>query len=110
MQILLKGTTPDGMKIQIEDWSDEFPNICNKNSTIGFYPTCKTSIIKQDRPYMPPYPERGNTFRADLDFHNEQEAREAFLLMCGGARDYLSYMEYYKGNVISKENFLIAIA
>ena len=51
MKILEKATTPDGIDIQIEDWSDNysFMNILS----IGVYPTAKQSdtvwIIPNER-------------------------------------------------------------
>jgi hypothetical protein len=109
MTVLLKGVTPDGMKLQIEDWSEDYPNIYKKSATIGFYPMCKTSIHREDKPHFPAYPERNKTFRASLNFNNETEAKEAFLLMCGGSKNFLAYMNNYDENVVSKDNFLIAI-
>jgi hypothetical protein len=109
MKIMLKGTTPDGTKIQIEDWSEDYPTLYKKSSTIGFYPMCKTNIYREDKPYLPAYPERNKTFRASLNFDNETETKEAFLLMCGGSKNFLSYMDKYDSNVISKDNFLLAI-
>ena len=34
MQIIRKGTTPNGTDIQIEDWSETYPGTFKKNATI----------------------------------------------------------------------------
>ncbi len=116
MQVIRKGTTPNGTDIQIEDWSEDY-SCHKKNATIGFYPMATENIykegtekIKEDHPDWIPYPKRGETFRASLNFDTEMEALEAFVLLENGCREFTDYMDNYSGNVISKENFLKAIA
>ena len=45
-----------------------------------------------------------------LDFNTEEEALEAFVLLENGCREFTDYINNYSDNVISKENFLEAIA
>ena len=75
MKILEKATTPDGIDIQIEDWSDNysFMNILS----IGVYPTAKQSdtvwIIPNER------------FRMSLDkFKSDSETLEVFIKLKNG--------------------------
>ena len=75
MKILEKATTPDGIDIQIEDWSDNylFMNILS----IGVYPTAKQSdtvwIIPNER------------FRMSLDkFKSDSETLEVFRKLKNG--------------------------
>lgn len=75
MKILEKATTPDGIDIQIEDWSDtySFMNILS----IGVYPTAKQSdtvwIIPNER------------FRMSLDkFKSDSETLEVFRKLKNG--------------------------
>lgn len=110
MIIREKGTTPNGTDIRIEDWSETYPGTFKKNATIGFYPMATENIYKEDHPDWTPYPKRGETFRASLNFDTEMEALEAFVLLKNGCREFTDYMDNYSGNVISKENFLEAIA
>ena len=109
MKIIRKGTTPNGTHIQIEDWSENYTSH-NKNATIGFYPMALENIYREDKPHWTPYPKRGETFRASLDFNTEEEALEAFVLLENGCREFTDYINNYSDNVISKENFLEAIA
>ena len=109
MQIIRKGTTPNGTHIQIEDWSENY-TFHNKNATIGFYPMALENIYREDKPHWTPYPKRGKTFRASFNFNTEEEALEAFVLLENGCREFADYMDNYSDNVISKENFLEAIA
>ena len=110
MQVIRKGTTPNGTDIRIEDWSETYPGTFKKNATIGFYPMAIHDIYDEENPQFPAYPKRGETFRASLNFDTEMEALEAFVLLENGCREFTDYMDNYSGNVISKENFLEAIA
>ena len=108
MQIIRKGTTPNGTSLQIEDWSEDYTSY-NKNATIGFYPMALESIYREDKPHWTPYPKRGETFRASFNFDTEAEALEAFVLLENGCRCFIDYIENFTGNVISRETFIKAI-
>ena len=107
MQVIEKGIMPDGTKIQIEDWSNGY-SFHSKNSTIAFYPKAVNSIYKSPE-LRHPYPERGETFRATLDFAEEEAAREAFQSMVNGSKIYMDYIENYSSYVIPKADFIEAI-
>ena len=75
MKILEKATTPDGVDIQIEDWSDNysFMNILN----IGVYPIAKQS----DTVWITP----NERFRMSLDkFKSDSETLEVFRKLKNG--------------------------
>ena len=48
MEILKKGTTPDGIKIQLEKWSEY------NDYVVAAYPTCKTNsaFLKYGKPFL----------------------------------------------------------
>ncbi len=108
MKIIRKGTTPNGIDLQIEDWSEDYTS-CKKNATIGFYPKAQESIYREDYPHWTPYPKRGETFRASLKFETESEALEAFVFLENGCRSFMDYIDNYEVNVISTKNFIQAI-
>lgn len=47
MEITIKGTMPNGAKIQIEDWSKDLPHLLNTKYIIGAYPISKRSLQGQ---------------------------------------------------------------
>lgn len=108
MQIIRKGTTPNGTDIQIEDWSKDY-SCYNKNATIGFYPIALKSVYREDHPDWTPYPKRGKTFRASFDFETEADALEAFVLLENGCKCFMDYIDHFASNVISKVNFIKAM-
>lgn len=64
MEILKRSTTPDGVKIQLEKWSEY------NHYMVGAYPTCKTHgvIIKYGKP-----------FRLGISFHKYNLGMEGCL-------------------------------
>ena len=87
MKILEKATTPDGIDIQIEDWSDtySFMNILR----IGAYPIAKQSdtvwIIPNER------------FRMSLDkFKSDSETLEVFRKLKNGNYKLEDLTEYFE--------------
>ena len=109
MFVVKKGVTSTGIDIQIEDWSDVYPNLFKKNATVGFYPKAVNDIYNEDYPHWAPYPKRGEVFRASLNFDTEEEAREAFNAMRSGEKTYMDYLDNYSSHVISKKNFIRAV-
>lgn len=107
MQIIERGIMQDGTKIQIEDWSNDY-NFHKKNSTVAFYPMAINSIYNNPKSRHP-YPERGETFRASLDFDSEESARDAFQSMVNGSKTYMEYLENYSSHVIPKASFVEAV-
>ena len=87
MKILEKATTPDGIDIQIEDWSDtySFMNILR----IGAYPIAKQSdtvwIIPNER------------FRMSLDkFKSDSETLEVFIKLKNGNYELEDLTEHFE--------------
>lgn len=107
MQVIERGIMPDGTKIQIEDWSNDY-SFHKKSSTIAFYPMAINSIYKNSKSRHP-YPERGETFRASLDFDTEENARDAFQSMVNGSKTYTDYMDNYSSHVVPKASFVEAV-
>ena len=108
MFIIEKGTTPSGMEIQIENWNDAY-NFIPKNATIGFYPMAVNDIYREDKPHFHAYPKRGETFRASLEFNTDEEAKNAFEDLKSGKKTYIHFLDNYKMNTISKDNFIKAV-
>lgn len=105
MRIIEKGKMSNGTDMQIEDWSDNYDSH-KKNATIAFYPVAQNSIYTFG---SIPYPQKGKTFRASLDFQNEEDAREAFELMKQGKKSYMDYLDFMCETVRRKEEFLRAV-
>ena len=57
---------------------------------------------------MIPYPERGRTLRATLEFDTEEAAKKAFESMVSGVGTFMDYMDYYSSSTIPKEAFVRA--
>lgn len=109
MFIIEKGTTPNGMDIQIENWAETYPNLHKENDTIGFYPMAVNDIYNAEHPYFPAYPKRGQTFRAELKFDTAEEAKEAFEALKSGEKTFIHYLGNYDNRVVSKDNFIKAV-
>lgn len=75
MKVLEKGFMPDGTKIQIEDWSEDY-SCFQYGSTLGAYP--KTPA--------------GRTYRAECDFKCAEDALTAFDYLRSG----LATLDDYK--------------
>ena len=110
MFVIEKGTTPNGISIQIENWHDIYPNLHIENDTIGFYPKAINDVYNETNPHFPAYPKRNETFRAALKFKTAEETRNAFELLKSGKKTYMHYLDNYQENVISKDNFIKAVA
>ena len=108
MEVIMRGNMPDGTKIQIEDWNRDFPDLCAKNATIGFYPMCTKSIKKDSS--LKAYPEKGKTFRASFNFSNSEAARVAFVLLYEGKKNIMDYLDNYGGSTVTKEDFILALS
>ena len=71
MEILIKALTKDGMNIQLENWHVNFESI-PFGSTIACYPRSK---VESSVPFGP---KKGETFRLQVDFENNETAINAF--------------------------------
>lgn len=72
MKVLKRATMPDGTKIQIEDWSDDY-SFHGFADLIAAYPVARNSIKKR-------------TFRANCQFENASKATEAFIALTSGEK------------------------
>lgn len=78
----------DGTKIQIEDWSINY-DFYSKNSTIGAYPIAREN--ENDNPFSAG---RGETFRLELDFENEEQCKNAFDMLKSGQKTLKDFGHY----------------
>ena len=90
MEVLQKGTTPNGVDIQIEDWSKDYPKTFGYGSTIALYPTAKRSIQGK----FWDYPQKDKRFRLSFDVKSNFEAKEIFEKLVKGVKDILDYTNY----------------
>lgn len=72
MKILRKGITPDGIEIQIEDWSEDY-SFCSYGS------------------YLAAYPKKYIRIRSWFEFNNHQEAVNAFESLIAGEKTIFDF-------------------
>lgn len=85
MTILEKGIMKDGTQIQLEDWSEEYPNL--KGKTLAAYPIAKRSLEGSFAP------KEGKTFRCCFTFR-EAVAKEVFEKLKEGKEELIDYKEF----------------
>ena len=68
MKVLEKAKTPDGEKIQIEEWNEDYPRIYPYGALIAAFPKKST----------------GCTYRAECEFESSEKAKAAFELLKAG--------------------------
>lgn len=91
MKVLERATTPDGTKIQIEDWKKDYS--CFNVLNIATYPIAKnTSKYK--------WIEGGKTFRLDIrGFNNDEEVKQAFDDLVNGVKQITDFAnQFYNGD------------
>lgn len=84
----------DGTKIQIENWNNDYPNIYKKNSTVACYPVAKENIYG-----VWCYPCRGEAFRFEMKFENEEKAKESYNMLICGKKKLIDYIDNYSGEI-----------
>lgn len=92
MKVIKRGVTPDGVKIQIEDWSENY-NFCNKNDTLAGYPIAKKTL---DNPSH--YPELNRPFRVSFDLGDSEKAEIAFNDLISGKKVLRDFIDYLNEN------------
>lgn len=94
MTILEKRTTPDGVKIQIEDWCEDY-SFHRFADLVAAYPICQNSVIKR-------------RFRAECQFENASKASEAFYSLVSGEKtlDDFPFTAKMKGNDVSFRQYI----
>lgn len=68
--IVCKGTTPNGTRIQVENWTADYPDLC-RAYVIGSYPISKHSLGGFG-------PRIGKTFRCSFSIKDFEETRLIF--------------------------------
>lgn len=90
MKIINKATMPDGTKIQLEDWSNDYPFYA-PCAHIAAYPISKFS---RERVKGWEYPKRNHNFRLNFYFDTNNSAELAFLSLINGNKGLNDFSEY----------------
>lgn len=90
MRIVKKDVMPNGIGIQIEDWSEDYTSM-KKESTLAVYPVAKESRERQSGWC---YPKRGEQFRLAMDFNSSTDANAAFEALVKGKKKFRDYKKY----------------
>ena len=88
--------------IRLEDWSEDYPSLHAKNDQLAAYPIAKQNI------YHPgyTYPRLGERFRLGMQFHSEEEAREAMQALENGSKTLIDFVDVYDATPnTSREQF-----
>jgi len=91
MKIIEKATTPKGILVQIEDWSESYSFM--DVFTIAAYPMAKNSSKYQ-------WIKHGEEFRLDINrFKNNEEVKQAFNDLISGTKSIEDFAEqFYHGD------------
>lgn len=107
MRVTVKGVMPDKTKIQMEDWSQEFPSIHSENDVVAAYPIAKqpaTTLAFEGvfgfRKYE--YPQQYRTFRFALQFPCSDDAEAAYQNLVNGNASLLDYEKYAQNKEYAK--------
>ena len=93
MKIIKKGVMPNGTKIQIEDWHDDYPTIFLTNACVAAYPIAKESrLVPGCFSYC--YPHIGKPFRLDFHFDSAFAAEQAFQALESGEKSFKDFAEF----------------
>ena len=92
MVILKKGITKNGVDIQIEDWSKDYPKTFAYGTTIVLYPTAKRSVMNG----VFEYPKMNERFRLSFDAKDNYEANEIFKNLVSGEKQIFDYKNRIK--------------
>ena len=87
MQVITVNSMPDGTKIQIEDWSEDY-SFMAPASTLVAYPVAKTT---SDRQFGP---SRNKTFRLAFSFESDKETKKAYEDLIVGVKQLIDFKEY----------------
>lgn len=69
MKVIERKKSKEGYLVQIEDWSEDYPMLYNKNCTIAMF-----IPAKEDTPFV----KKGELTRKEKYFNNEIETRIEF--------------------------------
>lgn len=88
MQVIQRSITPEGIGIQIEDWSMNYSSNAPAD-TVATYPIAKQKIPGSKFNYPAP----GDTFRFAFHFKNASEARKCFKQLETGEKTIHDFIE-----------------
>lgn len=88
LKVRCTGSMPDGTAIQIEDWSEVYPDIYPQDSTLAAYPISKWSIPGAFAP------KAGEQFRAGFDFPDCRACKKAFEELSSGKKTLADFVEH----------------
>ena len=91
MKLIKEGTMPNGTKIYLEDWHDDYPSIFPANDCVAAYPIAKESRLRYDS-YC--YPHIGKSFRLDCHFDSALAAEQAFQALQSGEKSFKDFAEF----------------
>lgn len=100
MKVLNRGIMPDKTKIQLEDWSEDYPSFHAKSDVIAAYPIAKVSASRtvfegiNRQPCVWEYPPQYHSFRLCLRFPCGSDAEKAYSKLLDGTARLLDYVEY----------------
>lgn len=89
MQIIEKAKLYNEIDIQIEDWSKDY-SCFSYASTLAAYPKSKNNCRGAFSPKL------GEKFRAEFDFDNTEECKQAFIDLQSGKTMLKDYIEKMK--------------
>jgi hypothetical protein len=84
MKVLQTGIMPDGTKIQIEEWNENY-SFMPYSSTIASYPKSKVS---HEGTYAP---KQNKIYRFQFDFKSEEETKNVFNELLAGTKQLIDY-------------------
>jgi len=88
MKVLTKSVTPNGTKIQIEDWKADYPNVF-KVLTIAAYP-------KAEKTSQSGWIQGGKEFRVDINrFAHDHETLQAFTSLQDGTKQVKDFSDQF---------------
>lgn len=88
MRVIKKGVMPDGVKIQIEDWSEDY-DFHTESDTLAGYPIAKKTL---NTPLQ--YPELYRPFRVSFNLGNRKKTETAFNDLINGNKSLRDFIEY----------------
>lgn len=91
MKVLERAKMPDGTKIQIEDWKEDYS--CFDTISIAAYPVMKR--LPQSKQLH--FTESGKPFRVDInrDWKNDDEVKNAFIRLANGEAKLMDFCEQF---------------
>lgn len=91
MKIIEKATTPNGIKIILEDWKKDYS--CFNTLSIAAYPIMQK--LPQSRPLF--YHTPGNPFRVDINrgWANDDEVKKAFEDLRNGIKEIKDFANQF---------------